>query len=80
MDFTVDEVKKGEYIAPENLYKYYKDEIARVEKALEDAKKQMIELSQSRILTGEKATKIAELNYAIAVGKIYLGKLKNKIS
>lgn len=76
MDIKVEQ--KGERIAPENLQKFGKDEIERVKKDLEDATKRLVDLQHSRIMTREKATKIAELNYAIAVGKIYLQKLKNK--
>lgn len=78
MELKIEEIKKGEKIAPENLDKYGKDEIERVTNAIEDAKKRLIDLSQSKLLTREKAAKCAELNYAIAVGSIYLTKLKNK--
>ena len=77
MDLTVEEVKKGERII--DVDKYFRDEITRVEKALEDAKKNFVELQQSKIMTRDKAVKMSELNYAISVGKIYLRKLKNKI-
>ena len=77
MDLKIEEVKKGERII--DVGKYYKDEITRVEKALEDAMKQMVDLQGSKILTHEKAAKISELNYAIAVGKMYLRRIKNKI-
>ena len=74
------ERRDGEYIAPENLYSYYKNEITRVEAAIEDAKRRMHDLSTAKIMTGAKASSVSELNYAIAIGKIYLNKLKNKIA
>ena len=79
MDLQVGEVQKGTRISAQDMTHYYKDEITRVETAIEDATKRMVDLRGAKILTGDKAKKIAELNYAIAVGKIYLRRLKNKI-
>jgi hypothetical protein len=73
------EIKEKTRIAPEDVGKHYRTEIERVTQALEDAKKQMMDLRQAKVLTGEKANKITELNYAIAIGKMYLTKLKSKI-
>jgi len=79
MELQVGEVQKGTRITAQDMTHYYRDEIVRVEKAISDAQERMGALMAEKILTGPKASKIAELNYAIAVGKIYLRKLKNKI-
>ena len=78
-ELQVGEVQKGTRITAQDMTHYYKDEIVRVEKAINDAKERMGALSVTKILTADKASKIAELNYAIAIGNIYLRKLKNKI-
>ena len=67
-----------ERIALENLNQWAKDEIKRVEHALNDAREQFYKLVNDKHISGDKAAKITELNTAISVGKIYLTKLKNK--
>lgn len=76
MDFNIAEKER---LDTKDLKKYYPMEIARVEKSLDDATKRMRDLQQTRILTGAKVAKISELKTAIAIGKLYLNKLKRKV-
>jgi len=73
------DIEERERLGTKDLKKYYPMEIARVEKALEDATKRVRDLQQTRILTGAKVAKISELKGAIAIGKLYLNKLKRKV-
>ena len=77
--FKIEPDVDGERIAVHNLKQYYIKEVARVEEAIELAKKKMRDLTSTTIMTGAIASKIGELNMAISVGSMYLRKLKNKL-
>ena len=78
MGLKIEEIVKEERIAPEDLYAWAKNEIRRVEEAINEARERYYKLSVGTDISGKNAAKITELNTAISVGKIYLTKLKNK--
>jgi len=55
-----------------------KQELIRVNQAIEDAKKICADLKQSLVMTQEKYIKINELQTAIKIGSIYRDKIKAK--
>lgn len=77
MGLQVEEIIKGDRIPKDQVGNYGRKEVERVQKALDDAKQQMYALKVG-ILTKERTHKIAELEHAIAVGEMYLKRLKEK--